>query len=262
MAEIKNNKPKIKGVDDAGIRLAPTPIHNSAYHVMPTIVQEYVIEPQIVTNEPAGDDALAAEHSTKDDFQPKKEDANKKWKRGKRARNMITGSIVFLVSLVVILPYVLSAVKVNIDASFVLASDKMNVIGHFVGAFETSAELGWQGEAVLLIWKCMIPDIILTIGILAVLFNVIKSIFAIFGAVKQIHYIIESIVYLLCVLCIFIAALVGAEAIGIEKIDFVKDFIQGYKTCYLFTMLVFGAGYVLVSALCCVINRDKYGYLK
>lgn len=175
---------------------------------------------------------------------------------------MITGSIVFLVSLVVILPYVLSAVKVNIDASFVLASDKMNVIGHFVGAFETSAELGWQGEAVLLIWKCMIPDIIPTIGILAVLFNVIKSIFAIFGAVKQIHYIIESIVYLLCVLCIFIAALVGAEAIGIEKIDFVKDFIQGYKTCYLFTMLVFGAGYVLVSALCCVINRDKYGYLK
>ena len=262
MAEVKNNKPKIKGVDDAGIRLAPTPIHNSAYHVMPTVVQEYVIEPQIVTNEPAGDGDSVAEHSTKDDFQPKKEDANKKWKRGKRAKNMITGSIVFLVSLVVLLPYVLSAAKVNIDASFVLASDKMNVIGHFVGAFETSAELGWQGEAVSLIWKGMIPDIILTIGILAVLFGVIKSIFAIFGAVKQIHYIIESIVYLLCVLCIFIAALVGAETIGIEKIDFVNDFIKGYKTCYLFTMLVFGAGYVLVSALCCVINRDKYGYLK
>lgn len=262
MADAKNNKPKIKGVDDAGIRLAPTPIHNSAYHVMPTVVQEYVIEPQIVTNEPANDGDSVAEHSTKDDFQPKKEDANKKWKRGKRAKNMITGSILFLASLVVLLPYVLSAARANINVSVALVSDNMNVIGHFVGAFETTAELGWKGAAVSAIWKNMIPDIILTIGILAVLFNIIKSLFAIFGAVKQIHYIIGSTVYFLCVMCIFIASLVGAETIGIAKVNFVEDFIKGYKTCYLFTMLVFGAGYVLVSAVCCAINRDKYGYLK
>ena len=48
MAE-KINKNKNRSVDDAGIRLAPSPIDNAAYHVMPTVMQQYVIEPTIVT---------------------------------------------------------------------------------------------------------------------------------------------------------------------------------------------------------------------
>ena len=44
-------KIKNRGVDDADIRLAPTPIHNSSCHVMPTIKQEFVITPRIEVEE-------------------------------------------------------------------------------------------------------------------------------------------------------------------------------------------------------------------
>ena len=108
----------------------------------------------------------------------------------------------------------------------------------------------------------MIPDIVITIGILSVLINMIKSVFAIFGAIKPIKYVRGAIVNLICVLAIFVTALVGANGIGIAKIDFMQDFIHGYQTSYLFTMLVFGAGYVLLCGICAIVNREKYGYLK
>lgn len=262
MADVKNNKPVRKGVDDAGIRLAPTPSHNSGYHVMPTVMQEFVIEPRLVTNEPTVDGEATRAQSTVNDFQPKKEDANKKWKRGKRAKNMISGVIAFLVSLVVLLPYVLTSVKAEAELPFVLIADRFDVVGHFIEAFELTAELGWKGSEAGAVWIGMVPDIILAIGILFILINVIKSVFAIFGATKPIKYTVGAVVNLLCVLAIFIAALVGADTVGIEKIDFMQDFIHGYQTSYLFTLLVFGAGYVLVCGLCALINRDKNGYLK
>lgn len=262
MADTRNNKPRIKGVDDAGIRLAPSPAPDSGYHVMPTVMQEFVIEPHLVTKEAQQDGESVRAQSTANDFQPKKEDANKKWKRGKRAKNMTAGIIAFLASVAVLLPYILSAVKADAKLPFVLVSDKFNIVGHFIDAFKKAAELGWKGKEVGSIWIGMIPDIVVTIGILSVLINVIKSVFAIFGAVKPIKYNIGATVNLVCVLVIFITALVGANGLGIEKIDFMQDFIHGYRTSYLFTMLVFGAGYVLVCGICSLINRDKYGYLK
>ncbi len=262
MADTKNNKPRIKGVDDAGIRLAPTPAPNSGYHVMPTVMQEFVIEPHLVTEERPQDSEPVRTQSTANDFQPKKEDANKKWKRGKRAKNMTTGIIAFLASVAVLLPYILSAVKADAKLSFVLITDRFNVVGHFIDAFKQTAALGWKGKEAGKIWLGMIPDIVVTIGLLSVIINMIKSIFAIFGAVKPVRYTTGAIVNLICVLAIFITALVGASGIGIDKIDFMQDFIHGYRTSYLFTMLVFGAGYVLLCGICAIINREKYGYLK
>ena len=79
-------KIKNRGVDDAGIRLAPTPIHNSSCHVMPTIKQEFVITPRIEVEEQE-DNEFSREASTANDFQPKTEDISKKWKRRKRSKN-------------------------------------------------------------------------------------------------------------------------------------------------------------------------------
>lgn len=102
----KFNKNKNRSVDDAGIRLAPPPINNAAYHVMPTVMQEYVIEPTIVNKETPDSDSRRIV-STVDDVQPKREEVNKKWKRGKRAKNMASGIIALVASVAVLLPYVL-----------------------------------------------------------------------------------------------------------------------------------------------------------
>lgn len=59
----------------------------------------------------------------------------------------------------------------------------------------------------------------------------------------------------------FITSLVGAEAVGIEKIDFINDFIRGFKTSELFSLVVFAAGYFIVSLICTLIDSDRYGYL-
>ncbi len=260
MAE-KINKNKNRSVDDAGIRLAPSPIDNAAYHVMPTVMQQYVIEPTIVTKEtPDSDSARIV--STQDDFQPKREEVNKKWKRGKRAKNMASGVIALVASALVLLPYILGVIGAQVDAPFVLVPDKFNVIRNLISAFEQTAALGWKGEEVGAIWINTIPSLILTIGILCVLINVIKSCFAIFGAVKPIKFVKGAVIYALCLIAIFVASLVGASAIGIERIDFVADFIFGFAQSELFTLVVSGAAYLVLCVVGAIINRDKCGYLK
>ena len=234
----KINKNRNRSVDDAGIRLAPSPINNAAYHVMPTVMQEYVIEPTIVNKETPDSDSRRIV-STVDDVQPKREEVNKKWKRGKRAKNMASGIIALVASVAVLLPYILGAVGTSLDMPFKLVPDKFNVVSNLIYAFKTTAQLGWSGEEVGAIWVGMVPSLILTIGILCVLINAIKS-----------------------VLAIFVASLAGASAIGIEQIDFINDFIHGYANSELFTLVVFGVAYVLLCIVSAIINRDKCGYLR
>lgn len=155
-----------------------------------------------------------------------------------------------------------AAVGASFNAPFKMVFDKFNVVSNLVSAFKNTAQLGWSGSEVGAIWVSAVPSLILTIGILCVLINVIKSCFAIFGAVKPVKFARGAIVNLLCVLAIFVASLAGASAIGIEQIDFINDFIHGYASSELFTLVVFGAAYVVLCTVSAIINRDKCGYLK
>lgn len=247
-------------MDDAGIRLAPTPIDNASYHVMPTVVQEYVIRPQLVTEEPTDGEKRVV--STIDDYQPKREDANKKWKRGKRAKNMVFGAISLVVTLLALLPYVLGVAGVKADMPFKLVLDRYDAIGNLVAAFKDTAALGWKGDGVGVIWAHTVPDLILIIGILCLIINLIKSVYGLFGAIKPVKYAPCAIVNFCCVLAVFIASLVGAETIGIAQIDFMQDFIRDFANSELFTLVVFGGGNALVAVICALLNRDKCGYLK
>ena len=255
----KFGKNKNRSVDDAGIRLAPSPIDNAAYHVMPAVMQEYVIEPSIVNKETPDTRRVV---STIDDVQPKREEVNKKWKRGKRAKNMASGAIAFVASIGVLLPYIFGALGTSIDAPFKLVPEQFNVVANLIAAFRQTANLGWSGSEVGAIWANTVPSLILTIGILCVLINIVKSFFAIFGSIKPVRFTKGAIVNLACVVAVFVAALAGASAIGIDQIDFMQDFIHGYATSELFTLLVFGAAYLVVCMASAIINRDKCGYLK
>lgn len=257
-----NNKNKNRGVDDAGIRLAPTPIHNSNYHVMPTVMQEFVITPRIEVEEPDRGEQTR-ETTTANDFQPRKEDISKKWKRRKRTKNMIIGAIMLIVTLLVVLPYVLGAVGVWLeDFPFRYVPKQFGAIHNIVEAFKFTASNGWKGAEVNSVWVATVPDLILLVGIICLAVNLIKSLIAVIATYKPIKFTVGATVYLFTVLAVFIASLVGAETIGIEKIDFMRDFINGYKTSELFSLIVFAVGYFAVSMVCTLVDADKYGYLR
>lgn len=260
MADVKN-KAKNRGVDDAGIRLAPTPIHNASYHVMPTVMQEFVITPRIEIEGQEGEAAKSSD--TANDFQPKKEDISKKWKRRKRSKNMIVGVIMLVFTAAVVLQYVLGAVGVSPEGfPFRYIPQRFGAINNIVEAFKFTAAHGWSGEEVNATWILAVPDLILVLGFIFLAINFIKSVFALLGSVKPIKYIGCATVYLCTVLAVFIASLVGAEVVGIEKIDFVQDFIHGYQSSELFGLIVFAVGYFIVAAICSAVTADKYGYLK
>ena len=123
----ERNKNKNRNVDDAGIRLAPTPIRNSDYHVLPSIRQEFVIEPTMHIDEPK--DEMKTEYSTADDFQPKVKDKSKKWKRTKRGKNIVFGFIMLAVTIVVVLPYILSVAGTRPSLPFKYVPEELNAIG-------------------------------------------------------------------------------------------------------------------------------------
>ena len=175
---------------------------------------------------------------------------------------MIIGVIMLLITTVLILPYILSATGVWLeDFPFRYVPRRFAAIHNIVEAFKATAQLGWSGESVRVIWIAVIPDIVLLAGILFLAINLFKALFSILGTYKPVKYTANAGVYLLAVLAVFITSLVGAEAVGIEKIDFINDFIRGFKTSELFSLVVFAAGYFIVSLICTLIDSDRYGYL-
>lgn len=260
---MSDNKSKNRNrrFDNEGIRLAPPPISRGSYHVLPSIRQEFIVEPQILVDEPSHDDNLLKE-STEKDFQPKKKDVSKRWKRLRRGKNITFGLIMFLGSAVVILPYLLGIFHETFAfLPFKYVPSNFSAINNIIETFKVTVANGWTGEIVNTAWINAVPSLILIIGILSLAINMIKSVFSMVIAVKPVKYTSNSFVYLLSVLAIFIASLVGAEQIGIAKIDFLADFIYGYQSSELFSMMMFAFGYLLVALICTWLNSDKSGYL-
>lgn len=256
-----DNRNKNRHVDESGIRLAPTPMKNASYNVLPSIKQEFVLQPRIEIEEQESEDTRHA--TTEGDFQPKTEDKSKKWKRRKRTKNAVIGSLMLFFTLIMVLPYILGAAEVwTEEFPFRFVPKNFGALYNIVEAFKFTAQHDWTGVEVVAEWVQTIPSIVLFVGIVCLATNLIKSIFAMFFAVNPVKYIADSVIYLLCVLAMFIASLVGAEVIGIEKIDFVQDFIKGYQTSEMFSLVLFAIGYFIVSLICTLVNSEKYGYIE
>lgn len=256
----ERNKNKNRSVDDAGIRLAPTPIRNSDYHVLPSIRQEYVIEPSMQIDEPK--DSPKLDYSTEDDFQPKIKDKSKKWKRRKRGKNILFGAIMLAATVFVLLPFILAAAGQSLSLPFKYVPEELNAIGDVINAIDVSIDNGWSGAEVNSAWLYAVPSLVLVLGILFLLLNGIKSLFAIFGAVKPVRYMVPAVSYLVCVLAVLVLYLIGVDAIGVSRIDFVEDVIKSYQTSELFALVVIALGNLLVAILCTLLNKDKLGYIK
>lgn len=257
-----NKDRKDRKTDDAGIRLAPTPIKRDGENRLPSVRQDLVLRPVLDVEEPDSS-ASGNEPSTADDFQPKRKDVDKRWKRGKRSKNIVCGFIMFVFSALVVLPYILGTVNVKVDfIPFKYVPSQYNALANLVDGFKTLSSLGWSGDAATAIWKSMLPDYILAFGLLFIAVNLLKSLTGIFGAVKIRKYLISSIIYLLTIVAVLIAALVGAENFGIEKIDFVEDVIHGWQTSDFVGLAILAFANVLAATFCTLINPERSGYTK
>ncbi|MBO4554733.1 MAG: hypothetical protein J5713_03030 [Clostridia bacterium] len=255
----ERNKNKYRNVDDAGIRLAPTPIRNSDYHVLPSIRQEFVIEPSMQIDEPK--DAPKLDYSTADDFQPKVKDKSKKWKRTKRGKNIVFGVIMLVITILIVLPYILAVAGQTVGMPFKYVPEELNAIGGIVNAIKTSIANRWAGPEVNSAWLHAVPSLVLCVGLFFVVINGIKSLFAILGAVKPVRYMVCSAIYLVCVLAVLVLYLIGVNAIGVSQINFVEDVIKSCSTSEIFALTVLALGNLFVSIICTLFNKDKLGYI-
>ncbi len=220
-----------------------------------------VIVPRLQIEEPVED--KVPEASTADDYQPKVRDVNKRWKRARRWRNRLTGALMLLVTVAVALPYVLAAA--GVDGSKLLFGyipEQFDAVGNIIYAVKTSISLDWTGDAVARLWIQCVPSLILATGILGIAINLIKSLLGVFGVIKPKKYIAGAVWYLIAVIVILVLSLLGSETLGVERIDFVADFIYGYKSSELFSLIVFAAGNAAAAVLAEKINPERTGYTR
>ena len=64
------------------------------------------------------------------------------------------------------------------------------------------------------------------------------------------------------VIIVLVMNVIGFTSLGIEKMDFMKDFVQGWQTNELVALLMAGAVGFVGSLLVKLINSEKYGYLR
>ncbi len=249
-------------VDEMGIRLAPTPMQREDARKLPTVEQDFVLRPSLNIDEPDRN-AMNEEYSTADDYMPKRRDLNKHWKRSKRTKNIVCGLFMFVFSAVVITPYVLAAIGQALDfVPFSIIPFENDIVTHYINAYNALSANGFFGDVCAPVWKSLLPDFMLTFGLLFILVNLIKSLVGIFGAVKVKKYVACSVVYLIMILAIVVAALIGADDFGIKKIDFMTDLIYGWQSSEYVGLLIPAVANLIVAIVCSALNREKSGYME
>ena len=157
----------------------------------------------------------------------------------------------------------MTAAGVSADViPFKFVPERFDVITGWIDAFRATIDLGWKGDAVGDIWIAMVPDMILTLGLVFILVNVIKAVTGLFGAIRPRRYTACSVIYLLAVIALFIAALAGAETVGLAQIDFMNDFIHGWKTSEFFTLFVTAGANLILAVICSFITPLRTGYTR
>ena len=242
-------------VDENGLRLAPNPVSKHEANLLPKAVQPFEFQP---TLKPIG--STGSTESTVDDFQPKKRDVSRRQTKAKRQKNIICGVFMLIFTAAMFLPYIFGACHFYITKPIILSFSKFNV---FVNTINLIKEcIGADKETIISNVLHLIPNGILIFGLIALVWNVIKSLVGIFGARRPMKYVLSAIIYFLSTITIFIMALVGVGRVGIEKIDFMNDFIKGYATCEYVTLLGLAVVYLIIAIIIKIANPERSGYLK
>ena len=248
-------------VDESGIRKAPVPLYSNSVKQLPPVRQDFVLCPSL---ENEGGHHELVEPSTAKDFQPKIKDVSKRWKRNKRLKNFFAGLIMLLATLATLLPFILSILQefgANDTLKFMFVPDDRNTVMNIYWAFDAESGTIWQGgmEENL---KMIVPDFIIAVGILALLCNLVKSIVSMCGAIKARRFTLCAMIYVISLLVVLAFHLIGWEAVGFTKWDFMEDVIHGWQSNEIVGLLITGAVGLVISLLVKIISYEKYGYLR
>ena len=254
-------------VDELGIRKAPVPLHNGSVKKLPPVRQDFVLCPSL---EAENGKSSLAEHSTAKDFQPKIKDVSKRWKKNKRLKNFFAGLIMFLATSLALLPYILSIAQefgANDALKFMFVPDDRNVVMNIYWAFDGENGTIWEvfkhfNAPIAENWADVVPDFIIAVGIMFLLYNLLKSIISMCGAIKVRRYALSSSIYVITLLVVLMFHLIGWEAIGFKKMDFMEDLIRNWQQNEIVGLLITGLIELVFSLLVKIFNYEKYGYLR
>lgn len=226
------------------------------YAYMPAYTQYYPITPKVsVDCMKSGD----GEPSTKDDYQPKRKDNTLALARKKRAKNIVFGLIMCIISVAMLVPHILAGVggsqlemiPINI------VPDNFNAIGNVIVAIKSSIANGFSIDE----WLKVVPSVILLIGIIFVFINALKALIAVCAKKKAVSYTWCAFFYMVCVATVFILAAVGIERIGLyPRVSIVNELYYSWNTSELASLVYLSVGYFVVSAVLSFVSRDKQGY--
>lgn len=243
------------------IRRAPAPLDPAAPKTVQGFRQEFVIVPRLEMPEAPGE--KKAPVSTSSDYQPKSRDISKRRKRGMRERNFGVGLAMLICSAAALIPFVFAACGVKADFfPFKFVPETYDVVGGWIDAFRVTAENGWKGEAVKEVWTAMVPEMLLTVGLIGIVVNLFKALTGMFGALRPRRYTLGAGLFLLSICAVFVAALVGAEEIGVARIDFMQDFIYGFATSEFFTLFAVALLNLIAAVVCSLVTPQRTGYTR
>ncbi len=226
------------------------------YAYMPAVRQGYPITPSVsVDCYKCRED----EECTQGDYQPAKAHDTNKLRNKKRAKNVVFGMIMCLLSVFMLVPHILAGVGGNqlemIPINIV--PDKFNAIGNIIVFAKTSIAEGFSLDLLL----ALVPSLIIAVGILFILINTIKSVFAVCAGKKAVSYTVCAFIYMVCIVIVFILAAIGIERLGLyPRISIVNEIYYCWNTSELTSMLGLSVIYFLLSAILSFVSRDRQGY--
>jgi hypothetical protein len=82
------------------------------------------------------------------------------------------------------------------------------------------------------------------------------------GAIKVRRFSLCSLIYIIFLLIVLAFHLIGWEAAGFEKWDFMTDVINGWQSNEIVGLLITGGVGLVFSLIVKLISHEKYGYLR
>lgn len=173
-------------------------------------------------------------------------------RKSARIKNIVAGSVMLLVSVVILLPFIfaldgISAKMVDLYALM----PALDFTGN-LNAVQNTIILFTNIKEIATIWKSSTPGVLLALGLLFVVFNIIKAFVGLIGGVKGRKYIINALVTTGFFGIVIVLQLFGIDMVGLPKINFVADVIFNWKYSPNFILMLFALLNIIAACICAV----------
>jgi len=174
----------------------------------------------------------------------------KEEKKSRRIKNLIAGFVMLLISATMFLPFIFSLDSISGSLADLFAampaldfSGPLNALQNVIVFATNISEIGN-------IWMSSIHAIVIALGLLFVVFNVIKALIGILVGVKGRKYIINALVTAAFFAIIIVLQIIGVDAIGLNKINFLSDIVFNWKYSQSFVLIMLAVLNIIAACIC------------